>query len=100
MNFVDDVDFILPFARGDDSLFAEFADVIYASVRGGVDFDDVEIIVFKLVRKAIDFVSQDACDGSLAGAARTNEKISVRKLAIRDGFCEHGSDLLLSNYLT
>ena len=46
VDFVDDVDFVLAISRGNDSLFAKFANIVDAAIRGGVNFDNVNIGIF------------------------------------------------------
>ena len=82
MNFVDDIDFVFTFCGGDDGFFAQISDIVDASVAGGVDFDDVKIIVFEFVFKTIDFVSENTRNGSLASATWANKKLCMSQLAI------------------
>ena len=97
VNFVDDVDFIFPFRGGDGGFFAEVADVVDAGVTGGVDFDDVEVRIFEFVFEAVNFVSEDAGDGSFAAAARAGEEVAVRSFAGFEGGFERLCDLVLTN---
>ena len=98
MDFIDDVDFIFAFSRRNNGLFAKVADIIDASVGGGIDFDDIEIIIFELIFKTVDFVRQNASHGRFASAARADKKVGMRDLIIRDGFLEHRSNLLLPDH--
>ena len=56
MYFVDDVDFIFTFRRRNDGTLTQIANVVDTSVAGGIDFDNVEIIVFEFVFKTVNFV--------------------------------------------
>ncbi len=84
MHFVDDVDFVFPFCRGNDGFFADFADIVDASVRGGIYFNDVKIIILNGIWQIIDSVSKNARDGGFASTAGADEKISVTNLALFD----------------
>lgn len=97
MNFVNDVDFILPLARGNDGLFAQVADIVNAVIGGSVDFDDVKIIIFKLVVEFIDGMGEDASNGSFASTTGANEKIGVTNFVLQQGILKSGSDSRLPN---
>ena len=78
MDFVDDVDFIFPFRGGNHGFFAKVADIIDTRVRGGINFDDVEVRIFEFVFKTVDFVRENARNGSFSAAARAGKKIRMR----------------------
>ena len=82
MNFVDNIDFVFALRGGDDGFFAQISDIVDASVAGSVDLDDVKIIVFELVFKAIDLVGEDARNGGFTSATWTNKKICMSQFAI------------------
>ena len=86
MDFVNNVDFILALAGSNHDFFAELADVVDTTIRGGVNLNDVYIIIFNFVIKTVDFVGKNAGNGSFAGAAGASKQVGVRKLAGFDGF--------------
>ena len=85
MDFVDDVDFVFAGGGSDDGLFAELADIVDTGVGSGVDFDDVEVIIFDGIIKTIDSVCENAGYRCLAGATGANEEIGVADFALGDG---------------
>ena len=58
MHFVYDVNFIGAFAGGKGNLVAQFTDIVDAGMRGGVNFDEIEISAF---------VDGDAIGAGIAG---------------------------------
>lgn len=46
VDFVDNVDFVLAEAWGNDGFLAQISDIVDAVIGRGIDFDDVEVIVF------------------------------------------------------
>jgi hypothetical protein len=99
MDFVDDVDFVFAFGWCNDCALTQIANIVYAGIACGVDFDDVEIIVFKFVFEAINFVGENAGDGCFAGSAWADKKVGVGDFAIFDGMGKNVCDLRLSNNL-
>ena len=82
MNFVDNIDFVFALRGGDDGFFAQISDIVDAGIAGGIYLDNVEVIVFELVFKAINFVSEDARNGGFTSATWTNKKICMSQFAI------------------
>ena len=97
VDFVDDVDFVGAGGGGELGALEEVADVVDAGVGGGVDFDDVDIVVFELVGEAVDFVGYDAGDGGFADAAGAGEEVGVGKLAGFDRGGEGDGDVVLAD---
>ncbi len=99
MDFVDDVDLILAASGGDDSFFAKLADVVNTSIRGGVNLNDVEVIIFDLVVKIINGVSENAGHRGLASTAWPDEEVGVAEFVMFQGILKGSGDLLLPNYI-
>ena len=100
VNFVDNIDFVFTLAWRNNGLFAQIADIIDTSVAGGIDFDDVEIIIFELVFKTVNLVRQNTRYGRFASATWTNKKIGVRNFTVLQRALQNVGDLFLPNYLT
>ena len=91
VHFVDDVDLVPGFDRGEIDVFPQLADVVDAAVGGAVDLDHVEgravpylpaVValaagVRRRARLAVEGLCQDARHGGLAHAARSGKKIGV-----------------------
>ena len=89
MDLIDNIDFVLPFARRKIYFVAQVADVIYASVRGGVNFDQIEEAPFVdgdtiqasvtrslmwIAVRAVEGFGWESRGGGLARAARAENK--------------------------
>lgn len=96
VNFVNDVDLVPRFVRGVIDPFPEVADIIYAGVTGGVNFNDVQSSAFgdclthsagiagfalAFSGEAVDCLGKNAAGAGLAGTAWTAEKIGMRNVA-------------------
>ena len=46
MDFVDDVDFVFALGWRNNGTFFEVANIIDAGIAGGIDFNNVEVVVF------------------------------------------------------
>ena len=82
MHFVDDVDFVFAKSRHDHSFFTKFADVVDASECGGIDFNDVNIGVFKLIVEMVNFVGKNTSNRGLATAAWANKEVGMRNFTL------------------
>ena len=56
MYFIDDIYFVFAFGGGNIGFFAQVANIVDTGIASGIDFDDVDVIVFELILKAIYFV--------------------------------------------
>ena len=56
MHFIDDIYFVFAFGGSNIGFFAQVANIVDAGIAGGIDFDDVDVIVFKFILKTIYFV--------------------------------------------
>ena len=62
MDFVDNIDFILPFRGENSRFFAKLADIVDAGIARGVDFDNIKIRIFEFIGEIIDFVRKNPRD--------------------------------------
>ena len=96
VDFVDDIDFVAAFIRREVNFVAQVADVVYAGVGGGVNFDEVEEAAFVdghtvvtsvigplmgIGMGAVEGFGDEAGGGSFAGAAWTAKEIGVSSAA-------------------
>ena len=82
MNFVDDVDFVFAKSRHDHSFFTKFADIVDTSEGGGIDFNDVNIGVFKLIVEMVNFVGKNTSNRGFAAAAWPDKEVGMRNFAL------------------
>ena len=82
MNFVDNVYFILPRRRCNRNFLTQLSNIIDATITSPINFNDVDIIVFNLVFKAVHFVRQNPCYRSLAAPTRANQQIGMAHLTL------------------
>ena len=82
MNFVDDVDFVFAKGRHNHGLFTKFADIVDASESGGIDFNDVNIGIFKLIVEVINFVGKNTSNRGFAAAAWPDKEVGMRNFTI------------------
>ena len=99
MDFIDNVNFVFALRRRDNRTLAQIADIVDASVACGIDFNNIEIIVFEFVFEAVNFVSENAGDRGFTGSTWADEKIGVGDFAIFNGMRKNVCDLRLSNNL-
>ena len=114
MDFINDIDFILPFGGGKIDLLAQGAHVIHTGVGGGIDLDQVQeaagvdlaaILAFvagalgEVGLQAVDRLGQQAGGGGLAGAARAGEQIRVGYAILADGALEGDDHMILAMHL-
>ncbi len=111
MNLVDDVDLVLEFSRGKLDVVPQAADVVDATVRGGVDFDDVHALAAvdvltggALVARlavlrdlAVERLGDEARHGGLAGAAGTRQQVRMRKAPLGQSVSQRTDDMLLAH---
>ena len=81
MNFVDDIDFVFAESWHDHSFFTKFADIVDTSEGGGIDFNDVNIRVFKLIVETVNFVGKNTSDRGFAAAAWSDKEVGMRNFA-------------------
>ena len=81
MDFVDDVDLVFALCRGEGGLFAKLADVVDTGVRGGVDLDDVGVIIFGGIGEAVNLVGENAGHRGLAAATGADKEVGVGSFA-------------------
>ena len=77
MNFVDDIDFVFASCRSNNCFLTELTDIINASIRSGVNFDDIKVIIFYLILETIDSVGENPSNRSFAGPTWANEKVGM-----------------------
>ena len=82
MNFVNDVDFVFAKSRHDHGFFTKFADIVDTSEGGGIDFNDINIGVFKLIVEMVNFVGKNTSDRGFATAAWTNKEVGMRNFTL------------------
>ena len=97
MDFIDNIDFVLPFGWSDNGFFAQIANVVDARIAGGINLDNIEIIIFKRVVKMVNFVRKNTSNRSFAGATRADKKISMGNSTSFDGIGQNIRDLFLPN---
>src|SRR5262249_4372483 len=111
VGLVDDVHAIATLAGSVCDFVAEVADVVDATIRGSVDFDQVEGASIKcgttqgagvariaiLGMLAVDGAVQDAGNAGLAGAARAREEVRVGRTPELDGVAQRARDVLLTD---
>ena len=97
MDFIDDVNLVFPFGRSDSSAFSKLANVIYASIGSGINFEDVGIKIFNFILKVIDFVGKNTGDGSFAATAWADEQVGVRNVFGLESFFEGADDLVFAD---
>ena len=101
VDLIDNIDFVLPFARRKIYFVAQVADVIYASVRGGVNFDQIgeapfvdgDTIQASVTRslmwiavRAVEGFGHESRGGGLARAARPKTNRRARRAPKRARF--------------
>ena len=114
MHLVDDVDLEGAFARGKGDFVPKLAHVVHASVRGGVDFDQIQKT--RLIDRntigasiagaaagvfmfAVDRLGQQARGGRLAGAAGSAEEVGVTHAPADQRIAQRAGDVLLPNHI-
>ena len=109
MHFVDDIDFVFAGGGGVLGVFQHFADVVDASVAGGVDFEQIDKAAlvdggagwalaagFAVAGGfAVEAFGEDAGDGGFAHAARAGEQIGVVQAAFAQGVLQGFDNVLL-----
>ena len=113
MDFVYDIDLVASLRGGVVDLFAQAADIIDASVAGGVDFNDIHGAAlgygsahiafvagfFFIGAEAVDRFSQDAAGAGLARSPGAVEKIGVGDALALDGITESLGYRCLTDYI-
>ncbi len=113
VHLVDEVHLVARAVRRVAGRLAQGAHLVDATVRGGVELDQVErtaaleclardALVARLAldgRAAVDGLREDAAGARLAGAARSGEQIGVRRRATRDRIAQRGGDRLLAHHV-
>ena len=115
MNFIDDIDFVLRFVWRVINPLPEVADVIHASVAGGINFNDIQGSAFgdclthlagiarfalAFVGEAVDRLGENTSGTGLAGTAWTTEKVGMRDVTAAQGILQCLGYLFLADQLS
>lgn len=77
-------------------LVAKVTDVVDPAVAGGVDLDDIEMLILGIL-ESIHGVRDDTGNARLADSAWACQEVRVRDLAILDGVFEQIGDVRLTD---
>jgi hypothetical protein len=114
VDFIDDIDFIAPFAGRKSDFLAQIADIIDSGVRRRVDLDQIEIAPFidrdargagvawariRVGMLAVDGFRQQARGCGFARPSGSAEKIGVPNAPGLERVAERAGDMLLSDHL-
>ncbi len=113
MYFINDVDFMLERGGRKTDGFPEFADIVHAGMRSGVNFDYVQRLSLTdafasgaffashgaLQIFAVDGFGQNAGDGSFAGSARAGKKIGLPDTIMCNRVGKGFHDMFLADHL-